>query len=461
MGLTRRLSIRWRITIGSVFVAAILLTFAAFIFRAQIEQVQLKADKKLLYDATTPYLTEIKDHSDQIDPPAGEQHLAVVDPDASVIVNNLPDALTDRLGELTALGSGSHLFTTAQHEYLIVIRVVAGDDGNWYVVASHDQRFAHSVLGNLTSNVFLGAGILLVGFGVASWLLTTAALRPVSRMRAKAESLLATGSIDELPVGQARDELADLATTLNSLIANVRTTAAREKQMVSDASHELRTPIAILRGQLELAQFNTADPQAHDRDLAAARATAERISGLATSLLQLSMLEANDDPTSADVAALVAEFRNSSDRARLLAPEKDIEFDFNGDLDDGPTVRYRISELRFGQVLDNLLSNAVRATPSHGQIRVELAQVGTDLRLAVADSGPGMSPDFATVAFDRFTRPRTQRGPSDGGSGLGLAIVAAIVANASGSVRLDNEPGGGLLAVVTIPASSPTSDFSG
>lgn len=457
--LTRRLSIRWRITIGSVLVAAILLTFAAFVFRAQIEQVQLAADKKLLYDATTPYLTEIKNHPDQIDPPAGEQHLAVVDPAARVIVNNLPDALTARLGELTALGPGSHLFTAVQHDYLVVIRVVTRDDGTWCVVASHDQRFAHSILGNLTTKVFLGAGILLVGFGVASWLLTTAALRPVSRMRAKAESLLSTGSIDELPVGQARDELSELATTLNSLIANVRTTAAREKQMVSDASHELRTPIAILRGQLELAQSNTGDSESHDRDLAAARATAERISGLATSLLQLSTLEANDDPTRTDVASLLAELGNASDRARLLAAEKSIDFDFDSDVGGVSGVRYRISELRFGQVLDNLLSNAVRATPAHGQIRVELAQVGTDLRLTVGDSGPGMSPDFATVAFDRFTRPQTQRGP--GGSGLGLAIVAAIVANTSGSVRLDNKPGGGLLAVVTIPASSPTSDSSG
>lgn len=454
--LTRRLSIRWRITIGSVLVAAILLTFAAFIFRAQIEQVQLKADKKLLYDATTPYLTEIKNHPDQIDPPAGEQHLAVVDPDASVIVNNLPDALTDRLADLTALGSGSHLFTAAQHEYLIVIRVVAGDGGAWYVVASHDQRFAHSVLGNLTGNVFLGAGILLVGFGVASWWLTTAALRPVSRMRAKAESLLATGSIDELPVGEARDELSELATTLNSLISNVRTTAAREKQMVSDASHELRTPIAILRGQLELAQSNTADPPAHDRDLAAARATAERISRLATSLLQLSTLEANDDPTSTGVRALVAEFRTSSDRARLLAPEKNIEFDFDSKLGDDSGLTYRISELRFGQVLDNLLSNAVRATPEGGEIHIELAKVGTDLRLAVTDSGPGLPADFASVAFDRFTRSRARRGIGDGGSGLGLAIVAAIVANASGTVRLDNKPGGGLLAVVTLPPSATT-----
>ena len=455
MGIIRRLSIRWRITIGSVLVAAILLTFAALVFRAQIEQVQLAGDKKLLYDATTPYLTGIKNHPDQIDPPAGEQHLAVVDPDATVIVNNLPDALTARLGDLTTLGSGSHLVTAAEHQYLIVIRVVTQDDGNWYVVASHDQRFTQSILGSLTNNVLLGAGVLLVGLGVASWLLTTAALRPVSRMRARAEALLSTGSIDELPVGEARDELADLATTLNSLISHVRTTAAREKQMVSDASHELRTPIAILRGPLELAQSNTADPQAHDRDLAAARATAERISTLATSLLQLSTLEANDDPTFTGVAALVAEFRNSSDRARLIAPAKHIEFDFESEVAEDSDLTYRISELRLGQVLDNLLSNAVRATPDGGEIRVELVHVGTDLRLTVADSGPCLPLDFASVAFDRFSRPHTQRGSGDSGSGLGLAIVAAIVANASGTVGLENKSEGGLLAVVTLPSSAP------
>ncbi|GAA1990029.1 ATP-binding protein [Microbacterium pumilum] len=437
-----------------MLIGALLLAVAAIVFHAQIGQVLLSADKKLLYDATTSYLTEIQGHPDQIDPPGGEQHLAVVRPDGSAPVNNLPDSLTAQLDELVGMGSGSHLVTAGGHEYLAVVRTVATNDGDWHVVASHDQRFAKTVLANLTNILFLAAGILLVTLGLTSWLLTTAALRPVSRMRAKAESLVETGSAEELPVGEADDELADLATTLNSLLLNVRTSAAREKQMVADASHELRTPIAVLRGQLELAQSSIGDPAAHRRDLTAARDTSERLSRLATNLLQLSTLEANEDTTLATARALIEEFRSASDRARLLAPDKHIDIDFDSDVDDSLDIDYRISDVRFGQVLDNLLSNAVRATPSAGRIHVELTMIDTALQLTVQDSGPGVPAEFAATAFDRFTRARTRRGTDETGSGLGLAIVAAIVANASGTIRLDNAPGGGLEALVTIPEHS-------
>lgn len=453
-----RWSIRWRITVGSVVVGAILLAIAAVAFRAQIATVQLNADKKLLYDATTSYVTAIKTHPNHIDPPAGEQHLAVIGADGTVVVENLPDALTETLNQLSALGAGSHLVTAEGHQYLVVVRSVDGRDGEWLVVASHDQRFAQAVLANLTNLIALSAGVLLLVLGTASWILTTAALRPVSRMRAKADSLIRTGVADELPVGEAHDELHDLAVTLNALIRTVRAGVAREKQMVADASHELRTPIAILRGQLELAEANIADPDAHARDVHAARATAERISALATSLLQLSTLEANDDPTLTGVEEIVDEFRSASDRARMIAPQKEIVFDFDADVPDSAEFAYRISTLRFGQLLDNLLSNAVRATPPQGAIRVDLRLVDSALCLSVGDTGPGLPQDFADVAFDRFTRPEAQRGGRDGGSGLGLAIAAAIVANAHGTVRLENVAEGGLHAVVTLPAAGASGD---
>ncbi|TFC80888.1 HAMP domain-containing histidine kinase [Cryobacterium sp. TMT1-21] len=448
----RRLSIRWKITIGSVLVAAVLLTAASFIFRLQMEQVQINSDKKLLYDASTPYLTDIQSHPDQIDPPAGEQHVAVVSPDGAVVVSNLPDALSDGLGRLTELADGSHIVHEPRADYLVVVRTVPTADGAWHVVATRDLRLTAIVLANVTKVLIIGAVMLLAGFGLASWLLTTAALRPVSQMRRRAEELRASGSSEPLPVGPAQDELADLAITLNDFIASVRSTAAREKQMVSDASHELRTPIALLKIQLELAHLSEGNATALTDDLRLAENSVDRLSVLATNLLTLSSLDAGQIAQSSPWRELSAEFAAASDRARLLALDKSIavEFDVEDASDD---LEYPIAVAHFAQVVDNLISNALRAAPESGEVHARLVQHGTELRLSVEDTGPGMPDDFIGIAFDRFTRPDGQRGGALGGSGLGLAIVRAIVSSSRGGVRLANRPGGGFTATVTIPQS--------
>ncbi|TFB47768.1 sensor histidine kinase [Cryobacterium tagatosivorans] len=450
----RRLSIRWRITIGSVLVAAVLLTAAAVLFRSQIEQVQINSDKKLLYDASTPYLTAIKTHPTQIDPPAGEQHVAVVDPGGAVVVSNLPDALSHRLGSLTRLDDGSHFITESQGSYLVIVRTVTTADGDWHVVATRDQRLTAIVVTKVTNVLIVGAVMLLAGFGLASWLLTTAALRPVARMRRRAEALRESGSSELLPVGPARDELSALATTLNDFIASVLDTAAREKQMVSDASHELRTPIALLKVQLELAHLSAGDATALAADLASAEASVDRLSRLATNLLALSTLDATHDIQRAPWQALVAEFVAASDRARVLALDKSVHVEFDVD-DTADDLDYPISATHLAQVIDNLISNALRAVPPSGEVRARLLQEPTGLRLTVEDSGPGMPEGFIGIAFDRFTRPDEQRGGSDGGSGLGLSIVSAIVSHALGTVRLANRPEGGFAVTVTIPHSPP------
>jgi two-component system OmpR family sensor kinase len=449
----RRLSIRWRITIGSVTVAALLLTGAAVAFRMQIEQVQINADKKLLYDATTPYLTEIKAHPSQIDPPGGEQHLAVIDPSGRSVVSNLPDALSDRVGDLTRLGDGSHFISEAGANYLVVVRTVAREDGDWHVVATRDERLTAAVMTNVTNVLVIGAALLLTGFGIASWLLTTAALRPVTQMRQRADTLRITDSAEPLPVGPADDELAALAVTLNAFISSVRDTAAREKQMVSDASHELRTPIAALKAHLELAHLSEGNAEALKADLERAEDAVDRLARLATNLLVLSALEAGAEVESATWDALVIEFGDASDRARLLALEKNttIEFDV---VDRGDDTTYRVSTTNFGRVIDNLVSNALRSVPVAGVVHVQLAQEPGFIRFTVDDSGPGMPEDFIAIAFDRFTRPDTQRGDALGGSGLGLSIVAAIAAAGGGDVRLENRPGGGFRVTVTIAQTS-------
>jgi two-component system OmpR family sensor kinase len=448
----RRLSIRWRITIGSVAVGAILLSIAAYAFRSQIEQVQINSDKKLLYGASTPYIAQIHNHPDQIDRPAGEQHVAVVNPSGVSVASNLPASLFGRLEDLRKLPSGSNFVTYSHTNYLVIVRIVDTDAGQWRIIATRDQATTAFVLSNLTNILVIGALILLVGFGLASWLLTTAALRPVTQMRRRAESLRASGSPEPLPVGPARDELAALAITLNEFIRSVRETAARENQMVSDASHELRTPLAVLKAQLQLAHLSEGNATALAADLRLAEDSVERLSRLATNLLVLSALEANHEAQSAPWPAIVAEFVAASDRARLLAQDKEISMEFDVD-DTASDSEYRISTTHFAQVIDNLISNALRAVPLAGEVRVTLLQDPARMRLTVDDSGPGMPADFIGIALDRFTRPDRQRGAATGGSGLGLSIVSAIVSSSNGDVQLANRPGGGFSVNVTIPRS--------
>ena len=445
----RRLSIRWKITIGSVLVAAVLLAAATFAFRLQMEQVQIASDKKLLYDASTPYLTAITTHPDQIDPPAGEQHVAVVNPAGTVLVSNIPDKLFGRLTGLTRLGDGSHFITQSHSNYLVITRTVTTPTGDWHVVATRDQRLTALVVENVTGALIVGAVVLLTGFGLASWLLTTAALRPVALMRQRAETLRASGSSEPLPVGPAQDELAALALTLNDFIASVRETSAREKQMVSDASHELRTPIALLKIQLELAHLSDGNASALSSDLQLAERSVDRLSRLATNLLMLSALEAGHETQSTPRKSLVAEFVAASDRARLLALDKAITVEF--DVDEArDNLSYPISATHFAQVIDNLISNALRAAPKSGEIRARLQQDQNGLRLSIEDTGPGMPEEFIGIAFDRFTRPDAQRGGT-GGSGLGLSIVSVIISRANGAVHLENQPQGGFTVTVTIP----------
>jgi len=358
----RNLSIRWRITIGSVVAGAVLVSIASYAFRSQMELAQINSDKKLLYGASTPYIAQIHNHPDQIDRPAGEEHVAVVNPDGVSVASNLPVALSERLDELRMLHSGSNFVTYAHTNYLVIVRVVKTDAGEWRIVATRDQATTAFVLGSLTNILVIGSAIVLLGIGLASWLLTTAALRPVTRMRLRAESLKATGSPEPLPVGPARDELAALAATLNDFIGSVRSTAAREKQMISDASHELRTPLAVLKAQLELAHLSEGDARALAVDLRLAEDSVDRLSRLASNLLALSALEASSETRSAAWPAIVEEFVAASDRARLLAQDKQISVDFEVD-DTASDLEYRVSATHFAQIIDNLISNALRAVP--------------------------------------------------------------------------------------------------
>lgn len=451
MRVLARMSIRWRITIGSLLIAALFFGLAAVIVRNRVATILSSTTETLLQHDAAPIKTEILDGAGNIDEPGHAQLVSVVDPSGTVRRTTLPDDLAVRLPELLRFHGEPRDFTTKEDDYLVLTQKVRTSAGSWSIVTARNLEASVLLLDRLTDALVTGALALVIGFGVASWLLTGAALRPVSRMRRQASELSRSGSTLPLPVGPARDELAALASTLNEFIAQQRDTAARERQMVSDASHELRSPIAVLRAQLELAHLSSGDAIALEAAITGAERSVQRISAIATDLLELSEVESTPSDATSTWAELVAELGSAADRARLAGARSGILVDFRtrGDDDRG---RYPIAVGRFGRVLDNLAGNAINAMPHGGRLQLSLEQHPDGVELHVADSGPGLPEDFIPIAFDRFSRPDQSRTSTTGGSGLGLAIVKAIVADAHGTAGLANRDGAGLEVTIGIPA---------
>ena len=453
MRVFRRLTIRSRITIGTLVIAAIVAFAAVVTFRAQVDHIQNTTTTTLLHHDASPYVTRIMSSATPlIDKPGRGQLVAVITPSGIIAVSNLPKRLEGKLDSLARLDDDTHTITMADEEYAVYNETVSTTAGTWHVITARNQDSSIIALDQITHALMVGAVLGVIGFGLTSWILTALALRPVTRMRRQAKAILAEGSTEPLPVGPAMDELSALAVTLNEFIADVRQSVDRERQLVSDASHELRTPLAILMGQLELAHLSSGDAVALEAEITDAQRSVQRLSGLATGLLELSQLEqpaAAGGVTTSDWNQLAGELAASVDRARLAAAATGVTIDY--DIDQVPTeARYRVAPTNFGRVILNLANNAATAVPDGGWVRIALRHSPVGLALTVVDSGPGMPEEFIPVAFDRFSRADESRAKNSGGSGLGLAIVHAIVDAAGGSISLVNA--NGLSVTVTMPA---------
>lgn len=444
------LSIRGRISIGSVLVAAVLFSSAAFFFRLEVQSILIDTTETLLRNDAAPLVADlVRNPTEPIDAPTEGQLIAVIDPGGELHRSSLPRSLNNRLDDLAEIGEHPQTVDTGNTRYLVASTIAVTDTGNWVIVTARNEEALSLLLDELTRVLTIGTIVLTVGFGLASWLLTGAALRPVNRLRAEAESLSTAGASAHLLVPAGNDEVSRLAITLNDFIGRLRRGVDREKQVVSDASHELRTPLAVLKSQLELARLNSGDAPALEQDIADASVTVDRLARLATNLLELSKLEGQQPPPETTWNGIVAEISASVDRARVVRDGADLDVDYQVDGEDADG-RYAVSPTNVGQLVDNLVSNSISAMHGRGEIMVTLHRAGTEAVLTVLDTGPGMPDGFIPVAFDRFSRPEHSRAGGGTGSGLGLAIVHAIVDRAGGMISLRNT-GGGLAVEVRLP----------
>ncbi|HYJ66874.1 MAG TPA: ATP-binding protein [Nocardioidaceae bacterium] len=283
--------------------------------------------------------------------------------------------------------------------------------------------------------------LLTAAVALAAWLVTGAALRPVRRMAGEAATITAAEAGRRLPVPRSDDEIAQLARTLNAMLDRIETAMAHERGFIDDAAHELRTPIAVLRGELELALQVRDDPEAVAEGLVSALEETDRLTRLAHDLLTLARADAGQMLTGEAHTELFAASRAS---VRRLPTHHGITVEVRGD-----ATEVRGDPEWIDHIVTNLIGNACRHARS--RVTVTVGAAAGSGRLEVADDGPGLPPELLDRAFDRFTRADGERGTGDG-AGLGLAIVASLAHAVGGDVGVDNgRPLGGARVEVTLP----------
>lgn len=436
---------------GTLVIALVVSAVAGLLLELRVEAIVHTTTVQLLDADSAPFEAAIRKTPNDPQLAVGEgQLVAVLAPSGKTVLSSLPDSLQDVYAKLKTFGRTPRSVRHDGKQYLVTNELVRLDSGDWHVIVARSLEPGELVVNQLTLTLIGGAAALFVIFGIASWILSGAALRPVTRMRRQAELLdrYERVSGESLPVGPARDELAALATTLNDFLARNRQTMDRERQMISDASHELRTPLAILSAQLDEAAAAASHGEDAHPLVDKARGTARRLSRLATNLLELSQLQASASTSTSTWAQLSLETAAAIDRARILGQARGIIVDFDiADTEDAGV--YPVAVSSFGRLIDNLLANAITASADGSTVSLDLDRSASRLALTVTDQGEGMPDDFLPIAFDRFTRPDdARRRDGDGsGSGLGLAIVAAIVSASGGTVELRNTSPGFVVSV--------------
>ncbi|MGH2868802.1 MAG: ATP-binding protein, partial [Solirubrobacteraceae bacterium] len=315
------------------------------------------------------------------------------------------------------------------------------------VVAGMSLLDRDRTLSRLLLLLVIGEGAALAVAAIAAYALAGASLRPVELMRRRAVGITAADVAQRLPVPPARDEIAQLAQSLNGMLDRLEHALLREREFVADASHELRTPLGLVKSQLELALYEEGSYEELRAALASALEENEHAVALTEDLLVLARLDHGqvrlvEEPVV--IRELFAELRSrlgprASESGRIIAAEST----------DGLTVC--ADRARITQALGNLIENALRH--GAGDICLLADQADGTTNLHVRDHGKGFPNAFTERAFERFAQADSAR--SANSTGLGLAIVKAIATAHGGTAHARNAPSGGAHVWLELPTRGP------
>ena len=291
----------------------------------------------------------------------------------------------------------------------------------------------------------VGAAALVLSVAVGT-LLAWRATRPLRAVSDTTRRILQTGDLSaRVPGPEGNGELAMLVRQLNTLLEKNATHVRVLRETLDNLAHDLRTPLTRLRGTAELAMQDAGDPVEARAALADCVNESDRVLHLLEALLDISAAEAGALKLNRDRIDLRTLTDRANDLYREVAEEKKITVT----LDQPEAVEVSADAIRLGQVVNNLLDNALKYTPSGGRVTLAVRAEPRHAVITVSDNGPGVPAAERDAIFRRLYRGDASR--SQRGLGLGLSMAKAIVEAHAGTVRVDNVPGGGAMFTVSIP----------
>jgi len=342
---------------------------------------------------------------------------------------------------------------TANNRRVAVKRVVTSSGRSYLIVVSQPLDEVINRLGTIRLILFLAISGALVLAGVGGWFLARRSLAPVVRMMEQARRMSAENLEQRLPITNPHDELGRLAETFNDLLGRLDGALSQQRRFMADASHELRTPLSVMRTATGVTLEQEERSESEYRDaLKVVDEQARRLTRIVADMFTLARADIRRSLQGNDfyLDELVWECIRAAD---ILGRHKGVAIK----VDKLRETPYRGDEGMLRQLILNLLDNAIKHTPTDGEVRVSLESRDSQHRIVVADTGNGIPPEAQPHIFERFYRVDKSRSRSEAtdlgaGAGLGLSIARWIAEIHHGQLELKSSNATGSIFVVSLPA---------